>query len=216
MSSTAIVLAAGGSSRLGTPKQLVRFDGRTLVARSAESCLDAGCDHVTVVVGCEAEAVAAAVAHLPVNIIRNEAWRSGQASSIHAGIRHLNLGSEASLPGQPERLLITLCDQLAVTPGHLHSLLLRCNNATPIAATSYEDGGGVPACFHSQVFRQLEDISGDQGAKALIRNRRYVVALVGLANVEQDIDIPADLAIFHATNAHEAVLRRTSLLRDPF
>lgn len=192
MRTVAIVLAAGGSSRLGTPKQLVRRDGRTLVAAAAENCLAAGCDEVLVVVGCRAEEVAAAVAHLPVAIVRNNDWALGQASSLKAGVQHVLSRSE--MPSNvAERLLVTLCDMPAVTSEHLQSLLARCSTTTPVAATAYPDGGGVPACFQRCLIEELLRVSGDQGAKELIRSHGRDIALISLAGAETDIDVSADL-----------------------
>ena len=110
----AVVLAAGGSTRLGRPKQLLTRDGETLVHRAARLALESGAARVLVVVGAHADEVRAAVAALPVECLANPAWSSGMASS-------LRLAAEA-LASHDGATLLLVCDQPALEVAHLHAL----------------------------------------------------------------------------------------------
>ncbi len=98
----AIVLAAGGSARLGQAKQLLTYRGKTLVRRSAQAAIDAGCSPVIVVLGCERKKIASELRDLPVEIVSNEHWERGLGNS-------LRLGVEAA--ADCDALVILVCDQ---------------------------------------------------------------------------------------------------------
>ena len=87
-----VVLAAGGSRRMGSPKQLLRIDGITLVRRAAETALASRCEGVYVIVGCAAEAVCREVSELSLEVIDNPAWETGLAGSIRVGIEAVRTG----------------------------------------------------------------------------------------------------------------------------
>ena len=86
----AIVLAAGGSSRLGTPKQLLTFRGETLVRRAAMAALESVCDRVVVVVGSHAQQMHRELGDLPLSVVENKNWQSGISSSIRVGLEQIS------------------------------------------------------------------------------------------------------------------------------
>jgi molybdenum cofactor cytidylyltransferase len=189
-----VLLAAGGSSRLGRPKQLLLHEGRTLVRRAAEAAVAAGCGPVVVVTGAEAEAVTAELAGLPVRTAHNEAWGAGMGGSLRLGLRALDIEPSAGTGSPVEASLVMLCDQLRVDAAHLRALadtFLRTR--APIVASGYEGTRGVPALFSRALFPELETLAPDQGARGVIARDPSRVVEVALAGGGEDVDTAADL-----------------------
>ena len=190
-----LLLAAGGSSRLGQPKQLLQFEGRSLIRRAAETLVGSGCDPVVVGLGAEIEGSTDEIAGLPLNICVNEDWQTGVSSSIKAGLREL-LGIEAAL----EAVLITLCDQPNVTADTLAVFLSRFRAAkAPIVAARYGETVGVPALFSDELFKDLFQLMGDKGARGLIRHTANILT-VDLEAAAFDIDTTDDLGSMNLKN----------------
>ena len=185
-----VVLAAGGSSRLGTPKQLVRFRGRTLLRRAAETALACSAGPVVVVLGAHAAALRAELEGLPIRVTVNRRWREGLASSLRAGLR---AARAAAGPRGPGGILFLTCDQPYVTPGLLRRLVQRFQRGAPIVACAYAETLGVPALFGRAQFGDLLALSGDQGAKRLIASHRDNVASVRFARGATDVDRASDI-----------------------
>jgi molybdenum cofactor cytidylyltransferase len=184
------VLAAGGSSRLGTPKQLVRWRGRTLLRRAAETALAGAVGPVVVVLGAEAPALRAELDGLAVHVAVNRRWRVGLASSLRAGLR---AAMAASGRGGPAAVLFVTCDQPYVTPSLLRRLAQRFRRGAPIVASAYAGTLGVPALFGRACFREILSLEGDMGAKRLLAHHRDDVALVRFARGATDVDRPSDI-----------------------
>src|ERR1035441_658540 len=135
----AIVLAAGGSSRMGTVKQLLELDGKPLIVRAADAMLGSPARPVVVVVGAHAEMVRAPIARHPVSVVFNPEWASGLASSIRVGLAAL-LAAEPGL----DAVLVALCDQPALSP-EVIGRLAALHRATGRHAASAEGGrNGAP------------------------------------------------------------------------
>src|SRR5690349_1004766 len=100
----AVILAAGGSQRMGRAKQLLQVGGGSLVRRAAEAALAAGCAPVAVVLGAQAEDVEAALRGCGAETVRNDDWERGIGTSIRAGIAHIT-----AKPRQPATVIIMLC-----------------------------------------------------------------------------------------------------------
>jgi molybdenum cofactor cytidylyltransferase len=159
-----LLLAAGGSSRLGRPKQLVEFDGKTLIRRAAEALLDAGCYPVVVVLGAEVERSRQELESLSVEIVENVDWGRGMGSSIGVGIK-LTLDIEPFI----DAVLISVCDQPFITADELGLFIDLFEKKRPsIIAAEYNGILGVPALFSS--FWELADLGGERGAREIIRN----------------------------------------------
>jgi CTP:molybdopterin cytidylyltransferase MocA len=159
----AVVLAAGSSTRLGTPKQNLVFEGETLVART-ERLARAVADDVIVVTP-----------------QLNPDAAEGIASSIRVGVR---------LAKPNARILIMLCDQPLITIEHLLELIA---TASPIAATGYAGIAGVPAVFAPEFRSELLALRGDRGARVVIEAHRDVTRVVPFENAAVDIDSEEDL-----------------------
>lgn len=181
-------LAAGGSSRLGQPKQLVEFDGKTLIRRSGEMLVNSVCKPISVVLGAEIEGSSRELEGLDISVCINDLWKVGISSSIKAGLRHL-LGLEPEL----DAVVIVLCDQPYVTSGDINRLAAEFRlGGSSIVASGYDGVAGVPALFSRGMFDQLFMLEGDEGARYLVR-RSESVATVPVDGAAFDVDTPYDL-----------------------
>ena len=184
-----LLLAAGGSSRMGRPKQLLQFEGKTLLRRVAETIVNSTCDPVVVVLGAERERSEIEIADLAVSICINRNWQTGMSSSIKAGLSEL-LKIEPDLAA----VVITLCDQPHVTSENidLFTAEFRRSGAIIVAA-EYDGTVGVPALFSLALFGELFDLKGDKGARNLIRTHTDKLIKIKLDEAAFDIDTYADL-----------------------
>ncbi|WP_438043913.1 NTP transferase domain-containing protein [Sorangium sp. So ce128] len=179
-----VVLAAGGSRRLGRPKQLVELDGAPLVRRVAATCVEARSGPVGVVLGAHAGAVARALGDLEVAHIANDGWEEGIASSVRAAVRW----AEAS---KADALLIALADQPLLTVEHLTALRDAWLAGAPIAASRFSGVAGAPAVFDRSRWDALSRLQGDQGAGRLLRVED--VAAIDWAGGTIDVDTADDV-----------------------
>ncbi|MDT8319002.1 MAG: nucleotidyltransferase family protein [Xanthomonadales bacterium] len=186
-----LLLAAGGSQRLGQPKQLLRYHGQPLVWRAARLLLSLGLPCVSVVTGSSAGAVESALEELPVQRVRNEAWASGMGSSISSGVR--------SLGREPPGVLILLCDQWRLNADDLWRLLRGWKRDISHIVVS-ESGGnhGPPVIFPRSLFRELERLKPEDGAKQVIRRHGEMAHPIRVENAAFDLDTPADLEALRA------------------
>ncbi len=188
----AIVLAAGSSSRLGQPKQLIRYAGEPLLHRAARIALSAGATPVLVVTS--APEYEAAVNDLPVSMVLNPQHAQGMGSSLRTGMAAL-----ARLAPAAERVLLLVCDQPLLEANHLLALL-EAEAPQGAAAAAYGGRLGVPAVFARVHFPALAAVAGDSGARALLRG--MAVTAVAMPEAAVDIDTQADLdALYTPLNA---------------
>ncbi|HTK37491.1 MAG TPA: nucleotidyltransferase family protein [Pyrinomonadaceae bacterium] len=185
----ALLLAAGGSSRMGLAKQLLVYEGKTLLRRAAETLLASTCSPIIVVLGAEFEQIEKQIEDLSVEMAHNANWRTGMGSSIKAGlVRLLQIEPDASA------LIITLCDQPNITASHIDQLTKKFRETgNGIVAAEYSGTTGVPALFSRRYFDELLKIDGDQGARKLIRSASGDLSTVQIPEAAFDIDTPEDL-----------------------
>ncbi|MGP8236795.1 MAG: NTP transferase domain-containing protein [Limisphaerales bacterium] len=182
-----IILAAGASARLGRPKQLLPFRGRSLLRHAAETALNSVCRPVVVVLGAFADELQSELAALPVTVAINPAWADGMASSIRTGLREVASG--------PDAVVIMLCDQPLVTAGMLDRLVsVHRGEERGIVASAYEGTSGVPALFSRKYYRELGLLEGDQGAKKIIVKHENDLARISLPEAAFDVDRLEDAA----------------------
>jgi molybdenum cofactor cytidylyltransferase len=202
-----ILLAAGNSSRMaGTrgPKQLLQFQGQSLLHRAATTALAASLNPLIVVLGDPNPAIQNELANLPLQITHNENWPRGMGASIHAAMQTLT-------PFQPlDALLITLCDQPLITPDHLRQLITahRTHPTLPIAA-AYNQTLGVPALFPASLFQELQNLPEHAGAKSILRN--HPVHQIPIPEAATDIDTPE---AYQALLSHSPGLARGNLPKN--
>jgi molybdenum cofactor cytidylyltransferase len=188
MSVAAVVLAAGGSTRFGKPKQFALFEGETFVRRIVRAAIEAGCAPVVVVAGEDSARITSELAQFTVTIPMNPDWQSGLGSSIVVGIRHaMNLAPEL------DAVILLACDQPFVTVAVLTQLIQsRLTSGKPIVASAYATTLGIPALFDRSCFPDLLRLKGNSGAKGIILERSQDVASFDFPAGEIDIDTAAD------------------------
>jgi molybdenum cofactor cytidylyltransferase len=183
----AIILAAGASTRMGQPKQLLPVSGRPMVRRVTEAVCAAGLQQVIVVLGARADAVAGALQGLPVKMITNPAWQGGLSTSIRAGLGALHPEIDAAL--------LVLADQPQLGPELLRALVdhYRATGAR-IVAPYYEGQRGNPVLFDRALFAELGRVEGDRGGRMLIAHHEAHLVRVDVDDpaVVADIDTPDD------------------------
>lgn len=175
----AVLLAAGGSTRLGRPKQLLTREDEPLVRRVARLMLETAPRELVVVLGAHAGNVAAALRGLPHRAVFNEAWPEGLGGSLRRA---------AEVVAAP-RVLIAVCDQPALGADHLHALLA----AAPCAATSHGGRPGVPAVVDAELWARAASLSGDRGLAPLLAARPDL-AMLSVPALEHDLDTPEQCA----------------------
>lgn len=176
-----VVLAAGGSRRLGVPKQLLTRAGETLVHRTVRLARDTAPQRLLVIAGAHADAVAAAVADLGAEVMVNPQWEAGLSTSLQCAADALR---EHSGP-----VLILGCDQPALELEHLLRLLDAASRATSLcAATRHDDRLGPPAVIPAALLQQAAALSGDHGFGAQL-NRLPSAAIGALLSPELELDI---------------------------
>ena len=180
-----VVLAAGASTRLGRPKQLLRFGGETLVHRAARLALATGPIDAVVVLGAEADGVFASIDDLAVRRVDCAEWQQGMSASLRAGI--------AALTAQCAGALVVLCDQPALDGAHLERLCRAWRDAPACgAASAYAGRLGVPALLPRAWFGELGGASGDRGARTVIAHHADEVVAIANEALARDVDHTAD------------------------
>ena len=185
-----MVLAAGASSRMGRPKQTLRFRGQALVRRAALAALGAGCRPVVVVTGAHAEETGAELRGLGVREVVNALWETGMASSVRAGLL-------AALEEAPEAsaVVLLLCDQPHVTRETVAALVAAHREVgASVVASRYDGSFGAPALFTRPLFAELARLEGDSGAKQVITRHASEAHFVSFPEGELDVDTPDDFS----------------------
>jgi len=187
-----IVLAAGGSRRFGTPKQLARYRGRPLLACAVEAARGAlPRAPLIVVLGADVLRLRLMLRRTQcgARIATNPHWKQGMATSLQAGI--------AAIPSSARAALVLLADQPRVDAAALRRLVSawRRRPAVP-AAARYNGDSGVPAILPRRLLRASRALRGDAGARALLRSER--VTLVDVPEAALDVDTPSDLLALRA------------------
>ncbi len=183
----ALVLAAGASTRLGQPKQLLRYKGESLVERAVRIAREAGARSVFVVLGAQYQPIFQVLSAIdpPVRVLLNQVWQQGMGNSIA-------LGAAAAERDGADDLLVLTCDQIHVTAEHLR-LLVRVSRRDHVVASDYAAHRGVPALFPEFSFHALQELRGDTGARDLLQKEDVLSVPFPLGDV--DIDTPEDLEL---------------------
>ncbi len=185
----AVVLAAGGARRFGSPKLLVPLAGRPVLRWTVERVLASRAAEVLVVVGPERDAVCAALDGLAVRLVPNERWAEGMSTSLRAGLQSVAPGTTG--------VLVVLGDQPSVSPLVCDRLIgALTSRGRPIVVPSYRGVRGHPVGFAAELFPELLAIDGDSGARSVVeRDPRRVCAVEFAFSVPPDLDTPADAVL---------------------
>jgi molybdenum cofactor cytidylyltransferase len=183
-----IILAAGQSSRLGQPKQLLKYQGKTLLQHTIDIVKQLSAKTIIVVLGSGFESILNTIDTVDLHVVKNDDWQSGIASSISYGIKSLQ-----GIDPVPDAVILMTCDQPFVSPGLLNELIAKQKETgRPIIASQYDDTIGIPALFHKSLFEQLTALKGNSGAKKLIHQNKDDVVTIPFPKGGIDIDTLGD------------------------
>jgi len=195
----AVILAAGGSSRLGRPKQFLQHEGETLVRRAVRTAINGGCSPVVIVAGAEGPRIEREVEGLAACVVHHPEWQRGIGTSIRAGLKQT-----LTLAPDLEALVVMVCDQPFVNAELIAALLAKYATEHMNAACAYADTVGVPALFTRSFFARLASLPDDRGASRLFAQFPHEVATVSFPEGAIDIDTAADCRT-HLGKDQEAV-----------
>lgn len=184
-----VLLAAGASTRMNNQsKQLLQFEGQSLLRRAAQTVLASASQKTVVVLGANAEKLKSEIEDLPIQIVINENWMSGMASSIKTGLSAL-LEENQNLAA----VVVLLCDQPLVTAQTINSLIDTFKQTKNlIVASEYNETIGVPALFAREIFNELLNLKADSGAKFVIKKQAASVKKILVPEAAFDVDTLAD------------------------
>ena len=180
-----ILLAAGSSSRMGCPKQLLKINNQTLIRRAIDTALAAEqFKPLLIVLGANAELIRKEIpTSEDIIIVENPGWQEGMGSSVRYGIEQANF---QGLDGA----VVMLCDQPLLTASHLLALYQKHQETgLPVVASRYSGFNAVPVYFHHSLFPFLLRSKGDQGARKIINQYPGVVA-IDFPDGALDVDTP--------------------------
>lgn len=179
------ILAAGASRRMGRPKQLLSYNGTSLVQHAIDIAKETRQTPVLLVVGANEKEVLAQIQAEGVTIVRNEEWEEGMASSIRAAVLEVKDRARA--------IMFLNCDQPLLTSASLNALIDRFRPPEySLVAAEYGGVAGSPAIFDAGFFNELLELKGDVGAKSIIKMHEGQVAKVETPNADIDVDTESD------------------------
>ena len=188
MNTGIMILAAGNSSRLGKPKQMLGFKGRTLLATIIAAAEATACEPVVLVLGAFAQEILTAHQNLNINHIINDSWQQGMSTSISAGLAKI-----ADLDPTIENVIIAVADQPFITPAIFEALVTeKESSGKNIVGSRYAETIGTPVLFNKQYFKELMSLKGDSGAKQIIKVNSEDVTTVAFELGNIDIDTETD------------------------
>ena len=183
-----IILAAGNSSRLGKPKQLLIHGDKSLLEIATEAALGTGAATIVTVLGAYADEILATHQQSNLNYVINESWEKGMSTSINAGLAQL-----LKLSPAVENVIIMVSDQAFLKSSTLMQLITKKQQTDHhIIASQYGNTIGTPVLFNKKYFKDLMNLSGDTGAKHMIKQHPNDVATVTFEKGDIDIDTEAD------------------------
>jgi molybdenum cofactor cytidylyltransferase len=183
-----VILAAGASTRLGQPKQLLQYQGKSLIQRIAEIAVQVGRERVVVVLGAFAELVFTQIDPLPLVIRYNPEWNEGIASSIRKGLQTV-----LDFLPLPEAVLFAVCDQPHISEALFRDMLsARKATGKSIIACAYDGTLGTPVLFSRPHYDELLQLKGNEGAKRVIQRHPGSMATVSFPMGNVDIDTIRD------------------------
>ena len=183
-----IILAAGASTRLGKPKQLLQYRGKTLLAHAINEAVNSNADAVVVVLGKDANLFKKELDEKKVRVAINSSWEEGMASS-------LRLGLDTLLNDKPyiDAVIFMVCDQPHISSSVLNELItIQQKTTKQIVTCNYGDSMGPPALLHKKYFEELMKLSGDAGARKIIQKNMNDVGTILFPEGNIDIDTEED------------------------
>lgn len=188
-----IILAAGASRRMGTPKQLLKIGQQTLLGRTIRLTKNIANQETVVVLGANAQKIKQVVSdQVAVTIIINEDWEKGMGTTLKKGVDYF-LEKNKSL----QAVMVLVCDQPYLTTEILQALINKyVQTQASIVATEYAGIKGVPALFSKKLFSQLTNLQQDEGARKIIKNYQGKIVTVDFPKGQIDLDTPTAYQVF--------------------
>lgn len=186
MKISAIVLAAGSSSRLGRAKQLLIFKGKSLIQNCIENLFEIGIKKPIIVLGARFEKINAHLnQHFPeIHICKNPVWEKGMAGSLQTGL--------SALAAEYDAVLICLSDQPLIPSSHFTSMMDAFQQSHKMIVSSYNEDVGVPAIIPKKYFEEIMNLSGKKGAKYLLRKYKEEALSITCPEAAYDVDTEED------------------------
>jgi len=186
-----LLLAAGSSSRLARPKQLLPYQGQTLLRHAAEVAAASPCRPLVLVTGALHDELLPEIDGLPFHVVRNDAWADGMGGSIAAGLQELESATEGP---RVDAVVVMLCDQPLVSEEIIGQLIVQFQaTGQPVVASAYAGTQGVPALFGREAFPQLLALRGASGARELLQQYNHLPA-IDFPGGATDVDTEAQYA----------------------
>jgi len=183
-----LIIAAGQSSRMGRPKQLLDYEGKTLINRLIGIVKSAGDLPITLVLGAFSDEIIHQLPDIDVQLVMNPDWQQGMGRSISVGVSNI-------IQHNPEvdGIIILVCDQPFISANEISGLIhAQHSTGKPIVACAYNGILGTPALFVREKWKDLITLQGETGAKAIIANHKSDVAVLHFEKGVLDIDTPQD------------------------
>lgn len=182
-----LILAAGASCRMGRTKQLLAWEGTTLLGNAIEAAKASKASSVVVVLGANSESIQKKIEVNGIEIVENKKWKSGLGSSIACGIKFL-------LKTHPKitAVLVMLADQPLIDTVYLNAMIATFNESGKGVATRYNSKAGVPALFPRANFEKLATLQDDFGAKNIINGPKEIFSVLNPGHKTRDIDTKSD------------------------
>lgn len=183
-----LIVAAGESKRLGRPKQLVSYKGKTLLYHTIRECLETEVKDVYLVLGANKEEIETQIVISDCTVVYNENWKKGMGESIASGVKKIVEKEDY------DGIIITVGDQPFLSSKILNRLIEKAKKEKkPIIISKYKEGAGPPSFFDKEYFSELMELSTDEGAKGVIKKYKEEVLFISFEQGDIDIDTPEDL-----------------------
>lgn len=185
MNTAIIILAAGASSRMGAPKQLLLVDGKTLIKRICETAMDTPCHPIVTVLGANRNLIRKETERMPITIIDNPQWENGMSSSIKMGLAGAYMTEKAI-----EAAIFLTVDMPYVSAELINKMIAKAESdeKTEIVACKYDNQIGIPVLLKRTLFTDLLELTGDEGAKKVVLKNKDKTAFIDFPEGKLDLD----------------------------
>ena len=183
-----LLLAAGSSSRMGSPKMLLPFNGKTFLQHAIDEIKNSNANGLVVVTGCCHQHLKGILLPQQINFVENKNWEEGMSSSIQTGTAY----TIQQYPST-ESIIIAVCDQPYISSSLLNELVAaKQKTGKGIIASTYNNMQGTPVLFSKKYFEQLKQLGGPYGAKKIIQGHANDMSAINFPKGAIDIDTVED------------------------
>lgn len=185
MNTAIIILAAGASSRMGAPKQLLLVDGKSLIKRICDTAMDTLCHPIVAVLGANRNLIRKETERMPITVIDNPQWENGMSSSIKMGLAGAYMTEKAI-----EAAIFLTVDMPYVNAELINRMIEKAESdeKIEIVACKYENQMGIPVLFKRTLFTDLLELTGDEGAKKVVTENKDKTAFIDFPEGKLDLD----------------------------